>query len=76
MFENFKGLLRQTFADYFTIKGSWGEAIRQIGNAAPVLLARPIGTRLITTLNLHDRETINAQLRSINILKQSLTKII
>jgi len=36
----------QTFPDNFVIKGAWGEAMRQIGNAVPVLLAEVIARRL------------------------------
>ena len=36
----------QTFPDDFVIKGAWGEAMRQIGNAVPVLLAEKIGFKL------------------------------
>jgi hypothetical protein len=35
------------------IKGVWGEAMRQIGNAVPVLLAEKIGHKLIKTLDTH-----------------------
>ncbi len=41
----------QTFPDDFVIKGAWGEAMRQIGNAVPVELARIIGAHLAETLN-------------------------
>lgn len=41
----------QTFPDNFIIKGAWGEAMRQIGNAVPVLLAEVLGTTLATILN-------------------------
>ncbi|NCB47078.1 DNA (cytosine-5-)-methyltransferase [bacterium] len=41
----------QTFPDDFIIMGSWGEALRQIGNAVPVKLAEVIGTKLFKTLN-------------------------
>ena len=41
----------QTFPDDFVIKGVWGEAMRQIGNAVPVLLAEIMGQELIKTLN-------------------------
>jgi DNA (cytosine-5)-methyltransferase 1 len=41
----------QTFPDDFVIKGAWGEAMRQIGNAVPVDLARIIGKRLAVTLD-------------------------
>lgn len=36
----------QTFPHDYVIKGAWGEAMRQIGNAVPVLLAEIIGTSL------------------------------
>ena len=36
----------QTFPDDFVIHGAWGEALRQIGNAVPVLLAQKLGTAL------------------------------
>jgi DNA (cytosine-5)-methyltransferase 1 len=45
----------QTFPDDFVIKGVWGEAMRQIGNAVPVLLAETIGHQLTKTLNAHSR---------------------
>ncbi len=41
----------QTFPDDFVIKGAWGEAMRQIGNAVPVELARILGAQLLETLN-------------------------
>jgi DNA (cytosine-5)-methyltransferase 1 len=41
----------QTFPDDFEIEGVWGEAMRQIGNAVPVLLAEIMGRDLIKTLN-------------------------
>ena len=41
----------QTFPDDFVIKGAWGEAMRQIGNAVPVQLAKIIGNKLSETLN-------------------------
>ncbi len=37
----------QTFPDNFVVKGVWGEAMRQIGNAVPVLLAETMGRELI-----------------------------
>lgn len=36
----------QTFPDNFVIKGAWGEAMRQIGNAVPVLLGETVGREL------------------------------
>ena len=40
----------QTFPDDFVIKGAWGEAMRQIGNAVPVLLGETLGRELATQL--------------------------
>jgi DNA (cytosine-5)-methyltransferase 1 len=45
----------QTFPDSFVIKGAWGEAMRQIGNAVPVLLGETIGRELVDRLG-----TLNA----------------
>jgi DNA (cytosine-5)-methyltransferase 1 len=41
----------QTFPDDFAIEGVWGEVMRQIGNAVPVLLAETMGRELMRTLN-------------------------
>jgi DNA (cytosine-5)-methyltransferase 1 len=41
----------QTFSDDFAVKGVWGEAMRQIGNAVPVLLAETMGRELMKILN-------------------------
>lgn len=43
----------QTFPDNFVIKGAWGEAMRQIGNAVPVLLGETIGRELAGRLGAH-----------------------
>jgi DNA (cytosine-5)-methyltransferase 1 len=45
----------QTFPDNFVIKGAWGEAMRQIGNAVPVQLAETIGRELIKVINMHNQ---------------------
>lgn len=45
-FTTFEAKRIQTFPDNFVIKGAWGEAMRQIGNAVPVLLAERIGFAL------------------------------
>lgn len=44
----------QTFPDNFIIKGAWGEAMRQIGNAVPVLLGETIGRELAGRLGAHN----------------------
>lgn len=42
--------LLQTFPADFQIEGAWGEAMRQIGNAVPVLLSQTLGKALHKTL--------------------------
>jgi DNA (cytosine-5)-methyltransferase 1 len=44
----------QTFPDNFVINGVWGESMRQIGNAVPVLLAHIMGQKLMQTLTSHN----------------------
>jgi DNA (cytosine-5)-methyltransferase 1 len=57
----------QTFPDDFVIKGVWGEAMRQIGNAVPVLLAETIGHEIVKTLNGHNqRVTLDGIERLVN----------
>jgi DNA (cytosine-5)-methyltransferase 1 len=48
----------QTFPDNFVIKGGWGESMRQVGNAVPVLLAETIGHELMKTLNMHNKSVM------------------
>ena len=57
----------QTFPDSFVIKGAWGEAMRQIGNAVPVLLGETIGRELAGRLGRRSdavdaRQVIRARL--------------
>ena len=42
--------LIQTFQADYVISGSWGEAMRQIGNAVPVLLAEKMGRSVLNAL--------------------------
>jgi len=44
--------LIQTFPEDYVVCGSWGEAMRQIGNAVPVLLARKMGCALLSALKV------------------------
>lgn len=46
-FTVFEGKRIQTFPDDYQITGAWTEAMRQIGNAVPVLLGEQIGKTLI-----------------------------
>jgi DNA (cytosine-5)-methyltransferase 1 len=41
----------QTFPDDFMIVGAWGEALRQIGNAVPVVLGEIMGRSIINELS-------------------------
>lgn len=41
----------QTFPDDYIITGSWGEAMRQLGNAVPVLLAYVISDSVLKAIN-------------------------
>lgn len=47
--------LIQTFPKSFRICGTWGEALRQIGNAVPVRLAETIGSHLFRILQNEER---------------------
>ena len=40
----------QTFPDNYNLEGAWGEAMRQIGNAVPVQLARVVGSSVNAAL--------------------------
>lgn len=43
--------LLQTFPPNFIITGAWGEAMRQIGNAVPVLMAEILGRQLYSLIS-------------------------
>ena len=49
-FTVFEAKLIQTFPGDFIVKGAWGEAMRQIGNAVPVKLAAVLGQQIWRTL--------------------------
>jgi DNA (cytosine-5)-methyltransferase 1 len=46
----------QTFPADFQISGSWGEAMRQIGNAVPVELAEVVGKAVYKTINTDKKD--------------------
>ena len=50
-FTVYEAKLIQTFPKDFAILGAWGEALRQIGNAVPVLLAEQIGNALYNRIS-------------------------
>lgn len=41
----------QTFPDSYVVKGAWGEAMRQIGNAVPVIIGSIIGNSVFNYLS-------------------------
>lgn len=45
----------QTFPDDYELHGSWGEAMRQLGNAVPMHLAEVVATSVYAALNGEDR---------------------
>lgn len=45
-FTVYEAKILQTFPKDFMVSGAWGEAMRQIGNAVPILLAEKIGSCL------------------------------
>jgi DNA (cytosine-5)-methyltransferase 1 len=49
--------LIQSFPASFQIHGAWGEAMRQIGNAVPVSVARAIGKSLMNLLSSQPQES-------------------
>ena len=55
--------LIQTFPADYKIAGSWGEAMRQIGNAVPVALAKKVGQCMIAALSSHQVETVSGTRR-------------
>ena len=57
----------QTFPDEYVITGAWGEALRQIGNAVPVLLAEKIGASAMAFLRDQDKPSPTLELGKIEI---------
>lgn len=60
-FTVFEGKRIQTFPDDYHITGAWTEAMRQIGNAVPVLLGEKIGDALFRTI--HPESSLTALAR-------------
>lgn len=53
-----EGKLLQTFPSDFLVTGAWGEAMRQIGNAVPVLLAKQLGQHLHALLKTSSHDDV------------------
>ena len=52
----------QTFPDRYRLHGPWGEAMRQLGNAVPVLLAQTVASSIHEHLEL---ATVNARIKAM-----------
>jgi DNA (cytosine-5)-methyltransferase 1 len=48
----------QTFPDSYRFGGSWSEAMRQLGNAVPVIMAHAVGKAVAGTLIAQDTVTM------------------
>lgn len=60
----------QTFPDDFIVKGVWGESMRQLGNAVPVLLAQIVGNELMKVLNLSNYcDSVDRIFYEVSLLK-------
>ena len=59
--------LIQSFPVDFKVTGTWGEALRQIGNAVPVKLAKAVGDRIVEVLKKEER---------CEVLKRKETKVL
>nr|WP_086938166.1 DNA cytosine methyltransferase [Thaumasiovibrio occultus] len=46
----------QTFPDSYVLEGAWGEAMRQLGNAVPVQLAKMVGESVFRSLAQWDEQ--------------------
>ena len=53
----------QTFPDDYELHGAWGEAMRQLGNAVPVLLAKTVAQSVAEQLNSDSWEKQGITLR-------------
>lgn len=64
--------LIQTFPPNYRITGSWGEALRQIGNAVPVKLAQCVGSRMHQVLAEDGRARDLGRIRREDCVGKSL----
>lgn len=53
----------QTFPDDYELHGAWGEAMRQLGNAVPVLLAKKVAESVAGQLNAPSWNGVDRELR-------------
>ncbi|MCC5673573.1 DNA cytosine methyltransferase [Kocuria rhizophila] len=55
----------QTFPDRYALHGAWGEAMRQVGNAVPVLLAEKVMGSVVEHLELDSGKRLVANVRHL-----------
>jgi DNA (cytosine-5)-methyltransferase 1 len=60
-FTVFEGKRIQSFPDDYQITGAWTEAMRQIGNAVPVLLGEKIGETLFQKISVESRVNLRSR---------------
>jgi DNA (cytosine-5)-methyltransferase 1 len=61
----------QTFPDQYVLHGAWGEAMRQLGNAVPVLLAQKVAGSVRVAMELANaRNVLNARSRQRHKVEQ------
>jgi len=75
----------QTFPDTYLLKGAWGEAMRQIGNAVPVALAKAVAlsvraclqqaTAAQTILNVQPPSALVPRLRRVPVQQELLPTV-
>jgi DNA (cytosine-5)-methyltransferase 1 len=51
----------QAFPDTYTLHGSWGEAMRQLGNAVPITLGQQMAASVATQLLTADHRGMTSQ---------------
>lgn len=57
----------QTFPDLYELHGAWGEAMRQLGNAVPVVLAQQVAASVAKQLLLADQRAIAQSLVPLKV---------
>jgi len=62
----YEAKLLQTFPKDFKVTGAWGEAMRQIGNAVPVLLAEKVGRSIYSLISKGPIELADQNINSNN----------
>lgn len=72
----YEAKLLQTFPKEFVITGAWGEAMRQIGNAVPVMLGEIIGGHLYSLISGETRESSPKQRLQQEILIENDNRMI